>query len=144
MKKEGILAVIFGIFFGGLLGLFLVFQTNQNQLLKNKVISSNQQNNQLVLQKNEIFQPLEINEPNNKTIVNTNNINISGKAQKDSLIVIQSPIKDEVFKNDKTEFKINFPLVRGENVIKIVVYPKNKQFNIQEKNIKIYYLEEEL
>ena len=44
----------------------------------------------------------------------------------------------------KSDFKISFPLALGENVIKIVAYPKNKTFRPQEKDLKIYYIDSEL
>ncbi|MGB9883635.1 MAG: hypothetical protein ACPLRN_03965 [Microgenomates group bacterium] len=144
MKKEGLLAVIFGVIFGSLIGFFLVFQTNNNQSLKNKAIPTIEQVRQINQQKQEILQTLEIIEPNNYATYAVNSVTIKGKAPKNSLIVVQSPIKDQVFVNQTINFKIDFPLARGENVIKVVVYPKDKKLTTQEKILKIYYLQEEL
>ncbi len=144
MKKEGLLAVIFGLIFGALIGLFLVFQTNSDQSLKTKTIPTIEEKKQISKKEPEVLQTLEIIEPNNNATYDVNSVTIKGKAPKNSLIVVQSPIKDHVFVNQTIDFKLDFPLARGENVIKIVVYPKDKKLTSQEKILKIYYLQEEL
>lgn len=145
MKKETIFALILGIIFGGSLAFFFVIKNNEIQLKNNKVIAPTETINKVQLKENiNKIIPLEINEPNNNLIVNVNTINIKGKATKNSLIIIQSPINDVVFKNEKEDFSIDFPLALGENVLKIVVYPSDKQIRSQEKELRVYYLKEEL
>jgi len=68
---------------------------------------------------------------------------IKGKAAKDSLIVIQSPVQDIIIKNDKEEFSATMSLAIGENVIHISVYPKDQQGKGQEKELRVYYLDEQ-
>ncbi len=60
------------------------------------------------------------------------------------MIIIQSPIKDLVFKNDKEQFSTDFPLALGENVIRIGAYPQDKLLRSQEKELRIYYFSEQL
>jgi hypothetical protein len=144
MKKETVIAIIFGLFLGGLLALFLSIKNKEMELAKSKVISSQNK----ILPSNQLsqleFQPLEIGEPADRIIVDKPSINIKGKAMKNSLIIVQSPIKDQILTNEKDSFSLDFPLALGENVIKIVAYPKDNQFRSQEKEIKIYYIDSEL
>lgn len=145
MKKEAIIAIILGLIFGGIFGIFLINKNKEITLDKNKPIvptstlNQKNQNNNIIK-----YIPLEIKQPNDYFITNENNIDIIGKATKGSLIVIQSPIKDIVYENKQEDFKINFPLALGENVIKIIDYPKDKTFDSQEKILRIYYLKIEL
>ncbi len=144
MKKETIFAVFLGIVFGGLLGLFLITKNKEIQLNKNKVIAPKDINDRSAAQTNLNFQPLEISEPKDGEIVDNASITIKGKATKNSLVVIQSPVKDLVFTNDKEDFKVDFPLALGENIIRAVIYPKDKLLSIQEKSLRVYYLQESL
>ena len=144
MKKETVIAVFMGIFFGGLLGLFLITKNKEIQLNSNKVIAPTGTDVKSQSANDANFQPLEVSDPGDGAIVSDNSVTIKGKATQNSLIVIQSPVKDMVFKNDKPDFQVDFPLALGENVIKVVSYPQNKDFNTQEKNLRVYYLQEEL
>lgn len=144
MKKEGLIAIIFGIILGGILGLIILDKNRKQQLERSKTIAPQQKNNLLTPKTMVNLQSLEITQPEDRIIVSESKIIIQGTAGKDSLIVIQSPIKDIIFKNDNSQFKINFPLSLGENVINITVYPKEPQFRSQEKQLRIYYLSEEL
>ena len=126
MKKETIIAVVFGIALGGVLGLFLINKNKETQLTKNKVIApSNAPNKTLLTDSN--IQNLEISSPQDGIVVDGNSVKITGKAEVNSLIIIQSPVKDLSFKINKLNFSVDLPLALGENVIKIVVYPSNKK-----------------
>lgn len=144
MKKETIIAVLLGVLFGAVLGLFLITKNKEIQLSKNKVIAPTGTENRSQAENNINFQPLQISEPQDGQILDKNSVSIKGKTTKNSLIVIQSPIKDMVFKNEKETFTVDFPLALGENAIRIVVYPQDKQLGNQEKDLKVYYLEENL
>ena len=145
MKKETLTAIIFGIFLGGVVAFFIINKTKEIELNKNKVIApKNNLNNNKNIPDNTQAQPLEITSPQDGLIVSQNSTSIAGKVEKDTLLVIQSPIKDMTFLTIKSDFKISFPLALGANVIKIVAYPKNKTFRPQEKDLKIYYIDSEL
>ncbi|MDH7476391.1 MAG: hypothetical protein QHH09_02885 [Microgenomates group bacterium] len=143
MKKETIIA----IFFGGLLGLtvafFMISKSKEASLQKTKVVTNEAKVTPTIILLDNQLQNLEISQPEDGLIVNKKNITITGKATKDFLIVIQSPIKDIVFKNTKGSFNVDFPLALGENNIKILAFSDNTQLPFQEKDLKIYYLDEQ-
>ena len=144
MRKETIIAVILGIGFGSVLALFLIAKNKEIQLNKNKVIAPTGLNTQSTIKDNVVATSLSIAEPADGAIFDKNSVAIKGKVTKGSLIVIQSPIKDVAFTNEKEDFSVDFPLALGENVIKLVVYPTDKQLRSQEKDLRVYYLEEAL
>lgn len=144
MKKETITAIIFGIILGGILAVTLIVKNRDSQLNKNKTIAPKEKTNQSSMAGNVNLKPLEITEPSDRAIVNKNSVTIKANTIKNSLIVIQSPIKEMVFQTDKDQFSVDFPLVYGENVIRVAVYPKDKQLRAQEKELRVYYLDEQL
>jgi len=144
MKKETITAIILGLIFGGIVAIFISLKSKDMELAKNKVIAPPKEKALSSNLTETEIQNLEISEPANNAIFEKNMVRFKGVAAKDSLMVIQSPIKDLVFKNTQGKFDLEFPLALGENSIKIVVYPKEKQFRAQEKYIKIYYIDSEL
>lgn len=143
MKKEAIIAIVFGIVLGSILAVFLIAKNKERLLEKNKTITPLEKE-QASQAKNEGSVQLEITEPGDKSIVYKNSVTIKGSFTKNSLIIIQSPIKDVVFKNDKEQFSVDYPLVLGENVIRIGAYPQDKQLRSQEKEMRIYYFSQQL
>ena len=131
-------AVFFGLLFGSIVAVFISFKSKDIELAKNKVIAPPKEKtsfpNTSVIEQ----QPLVLNEPADRTV------RLKGTAAKDSLIVVQSPIKDLIISNKQEKFDLEFPLALGENSIKIVVYPKEKQFRPQEKFMKIYFIDSKL
>ncbi|VVA43434.1 conserved hypothetical protein [Candidatus Roizmanbacteria bacterium] len=144
MKKETITAIILGLIFGGVVAVFISLKSKDIELSKNKVIAPLEEKSSSSSLVGAEMEPLEISEPANNGIVEKDTIRFKGTASKDSLIVIQSPIKDLAIKNTQGKFDLEFPLALGENSIKIVVYPKEKQFRPQEKYMKVYYIDSEL
>lgn len=144
MKKETLVAVFLGLLFGGAMAIFISLKSKEIELSTNKVIAPPKDSISNPSLTGIEIQPLELSEPANNAIFEKNTIRFKGTAIKDSLIVIQSPIKELVFKNTQGKFDLEFPLALGENSIKIVVYPKEKQFRNQEKFIKVYYIDSEL
>lgn len=139
MKKETLIAIIFGVGLGVILAVVFIMQSKENQLTKAKPI--NNLSKTVTPKLKMVTTPtLEISEPTDNLIVDSNSINIKGKANKNALIVINSPIKDMVFKNEKEEFKVNFPLALGENVIQLTVYPDDKTGSSINKTLQVYYL----
>lgn len=143
MKKETVIAVILGVSFGVVVAFFMIFKTKNQESQKVKPITTAVHISPTVVVKNVGVQPLEITQPESGIITATNSVTISGKAVKGSLMVIQSPIKTSTFTNDKETFSVAFPLAFGENVILISSYPKDAQGAPQEKELKIYYLDEQ-
>lgn len=142
MKKESIIAILFGVLLGAAVGLVLIIQNKQNQLQQAKTLTpkvtptpaSNLLGN---------FQTLEITSPADRSILDKNSVTITGKTNKDSLIIVQSPLKELSFVNSNESFSFDLSLSAGENVVKIVAYPKDKKLRPQEKELKIYYLSEQ-
>lgn len=144
MKKETTIAIIFGIIFGGLLAVVIISKNKENQLEKTKTITSTNKISPAISTSKTNIQQLEISEPYDSMITKNSSIKIKGKAEKNSLIIIQSPIKELIITNTELTFSVNFPLALGENIILINVYPKDKQLKSQEKEIKVYYLDEQI
>jgi hypothetical protein len=141
MKKEAIIAIIFGAFLGAFLSFFFIQKSKTGEIEKLKKIVPTET---LALKKkidNSNFQSLEIVEPENGLIVEKKEINIKLRAPKKSLLVVQSPIKEMILEISQNDISFTFPLALGENVIRIAVYPKNKTISAQEKEIRVYYLE---
>lgn len=143
MKKEAIIAIVFGIVLGGIVAVFILTKNKESQMDKNKAMTSS-----ITITPKATLDtsscPLEIEDPQNGEIVEEKEITISGKATKDSLIIIESPVDYKIIENEKEEFKADFILVLGENNIKVTAYSKDTQSKIQEKELKIYYLDEQL
>lgn len=144
MKKESAIAIFFGIVFGALVAIFLIAKNNEFQLTRTKTIAPTEKlgkttKNVIVNQKT-----LEILGPKDGLISDAKTVTIEGEVNKDALIVIQSPLKEIVLKNKKDQFSASFPLALGENVIKISAHLKDTQARPQEKELRIYYLNEQL
>lgn len=145
MKKETIIAVVFGIMLGGFFGLTLINKNKETQLVKNKVIApTNITDKPLTTTSTSPIQNLEISSPEDGIVVDNANVKITGKTEANSLIIIQTPIKDISFKTEKIDSSFDLSLALGENVIKIVAYSSDKNQNPQEKDLKIYYLDSQL
>lgn len=137
-------AIVFGIVLGGVVAFVLIIQSKEQQLAKNKSIKPTDNTIQSSNAVNVNFQPLEITDPPENGIVYKNTVTIKGVFTKNSLIIIQSPIKDVAFKNVNGQFSVDFPLALGENVIRISAYPQDKQLREQEKETNVYYFEQQL
>ena len=144
MKKETLVAIFLGLFFGGILAVFISLKSKDIELSTNKVIAPPKEKVSSANSNGIEIQPLELSEPADNAIFNKNLIRFKGTAAKGSLIIIQSPIKNLVVNNTSEKFDLEFPLALGENSIKIVVYPKEKQYRPQEKFIKVYFIDSEL
>ncbi|OGK17284.1 hypothetical protein A2774_03710 [Candidatus Roizmanbacteria bacterium RIFCSPHIGHO2_01_FULL_39_12c] len=144
MKKETVIAIVLGVIIGMLIAVVILVKNREYQLTKTKTISHNPNQNNRPRNSLAKIQPLEISEPKDQAVFDSYTIKIKGKAAKDSLIIIQSPVKDLIFTNEKEEFSVQFPLSLGENVIKVTTHAKNSLVRSQEKELRIYNLNEEL
>lgn len=142
MKKETIIAVVFGIALGGVLGFFLINKNKEIQLVNNKVIAPTNITGKPI--STSPIQNLEVSSPEDGIVVDKATVKITGKTEANSLIIIQTPINDISLDTKKADFSLDLPLALGENVIKIVTYPSDKNQNSQEKDLKVYYLDSQL
>jgi hypothetical protein len=144
MKKETLVAIVLGIAAGIGVAVIMLGKARESQMLSSKSISTSIQTSPTVKVNNQKFQPLEISEPDNNIIVAEKTIDIKGKAAPGSLMVVQSVMKTIVEKNDTEDFTIKaFPVSLGENTIRVTMYPKDTQIPPQEKELKIYFLDEQ-
>lgn len=142
MKKETIIAIVFGILLGTV-GAFVMI-TKAKQIGTNRTIQESKRNSATTPSaRTANLQLLKLTAPKDRSLSTKNSIKIKGKTEKDSLIVVQSPIKELSLKSKTASFQIDFPLALGENIISITSYPKDSQVPAQQKILKIYYLEEE-
>jgi len=145
MKKETFLSIFLGVVFGFIFAFIILgnfFQSQVGEKIKTSLPSKKEVS--VLPLKMTTFKSLNITNPKNFLIIENDKIIIEGEGDKNSLIVIQSPIKELVFQNKEEKFKVDFPLVLGENVIKIVSYPQNPNLKTQEKTLFIYYLPNEI
>lgn len=141
MRREIIVAVVFGVILGLLVAAGMVIWLRSVDPQKAAQISVAELTPK-AKNKASSIQPLEITQPADGSIVKDKEVTIKGKASKDGLIVIQSPIKDVILQNKKGNFSVDFPLALGENIIAVAVYPKTSRLAPQQKIIKVNYLDE--
>lgn len=142
MKKESVIAILFGIVLGGVVAFVIIAKNKQAQQEKAKTLTPQITTTPAVSNFGS-SQRLEVKTPRDKAIVDKNTVTIAGKVVKNSLIVIQSPIRETAFMSDKEEFSKEFPLSLGENVIRVTAYPKDAKLRSQERDLKIYFLDEQ-
>lgn len=138
MKKESVVAAVSGIILGVVIAVIILINLKNKEIQGKKTISPQVTPTVTIL--NVKTQGLEILEPTAESIVNKKEITIKGKAEKDSLIVVQSATTEKVEKISTGEFSIDFTLSLGENLIKVTSY---KDKSNEEKSIKVYYIVEE-
>lgn len=141
MKKESIVAIVLGISLGVIVAFLVIFYSKEKQLSQSKPLKNQKEilSPKVKIENNSPF--IEVIVPDNQIIVDNQPIVIKGKANKNSLIIIQSAVKEIVFKNNNQEFEQSFPLAPGENVIEITNYPEDKNIPAVHKQLKVYYLD---
>jgi hypothetical protein len=142
MKKETIFAIFLGIAFGVVLSFVMISRTKSNQFGKTKPLTNEKKAPQTVAADVET-QSFTISEPQDKQIISSNSVTVKGVASKGDLLIIQSPIKDIAYKLDSDSFQVKIPLALGENVVNLTVYPSNVKGRTQEKQLRVYYLDEQ-
>lgn len=142
MKKEALIAIFLGVVFGVTVAGFIILQAQRSQLQKEQPISLGLHITPSPIANGDV-QSLDISQPESGTITSQKSITIKGKVSKDALIVIQSPIKTLAVKSNTQDFSIEFPLAFGENAIRVSMYPNDHQLPSQEKELAIYYLDEQ-
>jgi len=139
MKKETSIAVGMGIVFGLIFSFLVIVNTQKNQSVSQKTPA--QKNRPVKTQQQTIVQPILISEPNDSAIIGEASVKIKGKTDKNSFVVIQSQIKDISFTTKTEEFEYTIPLSLGENIIHISAYPRGVAGKVQEKELRVYYLD---
>ncbi|MFA9289157.1 MAG: hypothetical protein ACEQSA_04735 [Weeksellaceae bacterium] len=141
MNKETIFAIGFGILLGAVVGIVMLFQSNKAEQTKVIPVAPDSQAKQVVQKStsNETS-PLTIVQPVQSQVVNVDEIVIKGKAQANSLIVVQSPVATQVVKSKTADFSVTMSLALGENTISISAYGANS--TPQEQTLQVYYIEE--
>ena len=138
MKKETLIAIGMGIVFGLIFSFLVIVNTQKNQSVSQKTPS--QKNRPVTTPQQTIVQPITILEPNDGAIIAEQSVKIKGKIDKNSFVVIQSQIKDASFTTKTEEFEYTIPLSLGENIIHMSAYPKGSTGKLQEKELRVYYL----
>lgn len=143
MKKETAIAILLGVGLGLIVAIGVTLKTRNKETKKVTPISHTLNITPSITAKSMQSSSLEISEPEDGSIAPNTSVTIKGKAPKDSLIVIQSPVQTLTFTNETEEFSKSFTLVLGENVIVVTAYPKDQAGTGIERNLKVYYLDEE-
>lgn len=143
MKKETGLAIFLGVAFGIILSFVMILKTKDRRLDTTKPLTTEKKAQKVATDTAKIVSTFKLTEPQNRSIVTTKNIVFKGVADKDSLVIIQSPIIDTAVKLEKADFSIQVPLAMGENAIQITVYSKDPQARPQQKELRVYYLDEQ-
>ncbi|NCO88410.1 hypothetical protein AUK04_04415 [Candidatus Roizmanbacteria bacterium CG2_30_33_16] len=142
MKKETIIAVILGIGFGLIVAIFMVIRTGTQNTKNTKTIANSISSAPTKQINQSLVTNLEITSPKDNELIKDKAVSINGKATKNSMIIIQSSVKDIIIKNKEINFKVDMPLSLGENVIQVSVYPDDKNVPFQKKQLQVYYLAE--
>lgn len=141
MKRETVFAISLGILLGVGIGFFVLFKSINGEQTKVIPVGDTEQNKVVTTNATSSGQTiLTIQEPAENIVVNSKDITIKGKAEPNSLIVVQSQVSNVVEKNDTEDFSIPFSLALGENTLSISAYSNSS--NPQEIILKVYYVEE--
>lgn len=143
MKKETAIAILLGVGLGLMVAIGVTLKTRNKETQKVTPISNSLHITPSITAKTMQSSTLEISEPLDSSIAPTKSVTIKGKAPKGSLIVIQSPVQTITFTSDTEEFSEQFTLALGENIIVVTAYPKDQAGTGIERDLKVYYLDEE-
>ncbi len=142
MRKEALIAIILGVVLGIGGAAFLIIKTTfqRNQNLK---LPQAQDSGRNVVGAQKDIVTLEVTTPQDGAIVTAPTIIVKGKAQKNTLIIIQTQIKETIAANQNGVFTATVPLALGENTLMVTAYPKDAKIPPQYIPLKVYYLDEE-
>jgi hypothetical protein len=142
MKKETIIAIVLGISLGIVVAGFLIFTSQKNDKPKVIPVAVGSRITPTVVKQAIVNEGFEITQPEQNSITNGKKITITGKAAKESLIIMQSATQNIVFRNKAETFSQEITLTTGENVFNISVYPKDSKSQVMERQLIVYSLEE--
>lgn len=139
MKKEVGLAIFFGVGLGLFVAFLMVFQIRKIQPTETTASPTPM----LRVKDESTVSTLQVDEPKPDSITSSKTITVKGTAEKNSLLIIQSPLTESIVKPTKESFSVPFDLALGENILHITMYPSTSSARIQQKTIKVYYLDEQ-
>lgn len=147
MTKESIIAIVLGLVLGVVVALAAVVYTVNVQKKQNtdmqkgakEATSASALVPVTVPPTVTVLRSLEIIAPQSGSTSPDKTTTIKGTAGKNTLVIVQSPIKTQILKTDKDGFSIDFPLALGENVITVSAYHEGSVVPVQKK-LYIYRL----
>lgn len=131
MIKELVLTIILGVIFGfGLTGGFITLKKNNKflsstnnppQVQNTPTLSiQNTTTTPMPTQSTEISQQINIDTPENESIVNNSTLTLRGSTNPKSIVVIKTPIKTYTARADENgQFFLDIELETGANLVKI-------------------------
>lgn len=147
MAKESIIAIVLGLVLGIIVAVAAVAYTVNIQKKQNTQIQKDTKDataSASVLSVTipptvTVLRSLEISSPQSGGVSTDKSITIKGTTGKNTLLIVQSPIKTQVVKTDKDAYSVDFPLALGENVITVSAYHEDAVLPVQKK-LYIYRL----
>lgn len=139
MKKETGVAMGLGVFFGLLFSFVVILNTQTNKAVTQKK-QVDQTRPASTAQNNVVVKPIELTSPNDRTVLESKEVEVKMNLEKGSFVVIQTPSQDIAFEAESNSVSKLVPLTLGENVIHVSVYAKGSGSKVQEKNLKVYYI----
>lgn len=140
MKRETIITTVIGIIMGVIVAFIVISNLKEKSVAQKKVITPEITPQVTIPMKVEKKISLTIESPENDMVTDQNSIQITGKTETGALIIIQSPFSEKIMKTTNQQFSLDFPLVLGQNNIKI---SSHIGLDVIEKTLYVYYLESE-
>ncbi len=140
MNRETIIAISMGISLGAIVALVVLFQSNKADETKIVPVAPNQASAQGDAAQPSSPKLLTITTPEQGSVVEKDSVTITGKAPKNSLIIVQSPSFESTFKSKEETFSIDVDLSVGENVIQLSAYTESS--TPQQQTLRVYFIAE--
>lgn len=140
MKKETAITTSIGIIMGVIVAFVVISNIKEKKVESKKVIVPHITPVVTVQTQAEKKLFLTIETPDNDFTTDQNTVSISGKADQNALIIVQSPFSEKIIKTTEQRFTLDFPLSLGQNVMRITSYVRDDMI---EKIVYVYYLEKE-
>lgn len=140
MNRETIIAISMGIGLGAIVALVVLFQSNKAGEAKVVPVAPNQASATDGSSQPSSPKLLTITTPEQGSVIGSDSVSITGKAPKNSLIIVQSPSFESTFKSKEDSFSIDVDLSVGENVIQISAYTESS--TPQQQTLRVYFIEE--
>jgi hypothetical protein len=142
MKKEVGVAIFFGILLGLGVAFFMVSRIRN---IETPQVSPGAMLSPTPVAKTTATMEasFDVASPQDQLITDKSSTTIAATVPKDSLVVVQSPLKQIVEKSKTEQYKATFPLALGQNTIQISIYPSDQTLRPQQKTLTVYYLDEQ-